>query len=163
MNAHVFSILTRAPEETERLGDRVARLLKTGGTVALRGELASGKTCFVRGMAHSFVDDSAVHSPTFTLINEYGRDPTLYHMDLYRLGCQEVAELGCEELFDGEALCVVEWADRAESLLPSRRLDIHFEHAGDDRRKLTFHDRGLMPPDWQAVLAAEGNPGTSKV
>ena len=74
-----------------------------------------------------------------------------------------MAELGCEELFDGEVLCVVEWADRAESLLPSQRLDIHFEHAGDDRRKLTFHDRGLMPPDWQAALAAEGNPGTSKV
>ncbi|MCC6697954.1 MAG: tRNA (adenosine(37)-N6)-threonylcarbamoyltransferase complex ATPase subunit type 1 TsaE [Candidatus Hydrogenedentes bacterium] len=148
-------ITTASAEETEALGGVVARLLPEGGTLALRGDLASGKTCFVRGMARAIGAAASVHSPTFTLVNEYKSQPVLYHMDLYRLtGPEEVADLGCEEIFDSDALCVVEWAERAGPLLPSRRLDILFEHAGGDVRRITFTNAGLMPQGWGTRLRA---------
>ncbi len=154
-------LVTGSPEETERLGEHLATLLaRTGGTVALRGELAAGKTCLVRGMARAFAGEEAIHSPTFTLVNEYGSDRRLFHMDLYRLGgCEEVAELGCEELFESENLCAVEWAERAEPLLPERRVDILLEHDGADRRRVTIRDRGLLPIGWRETIAQQEVPG----
>lgn len=124
------------------------------GVVALRGELASGKTCFVRGMASCY-GPTGVHSPTFTLVNEYGDAPKLYHLDLYRLsGPREVEDLGCTELFESGELCAIEWADRAETLLPDRRVDVTFEHAGDDLRRITVSNRGVLPDDWKFRLDA---------
>lgn len=162
MNETSLVLVTHSPDETERLGALLATLLPAGGTVALRGELAAGKTCFVRGMARAFAGDSAIHSPTFTLVNEYGEDRRLYHMDLYRLGSvEEVAELGCEELFESEGLCAVEWAERAEPLLPARRVDVFFEHAGEDQRRVTIQDRGLLPTGWQDAVR-NGTRGRSK-
>jgi len=145
---------THAPEDTERLGEVLATLLKgSGGTIALRGELSAGKTCLVRGMARAVSGEHGIHSPTFTLVNEYGEENKLFHMDLYRLDSYaEIAELGCEELFDSEHLCAVEWADRAEALLPERRVDVHLEHAGGDRRRIAIHDRGLCPPGWRETV-----------
>ncbi|MCC6487388.1 MAG: tRNA (adenosine(37)-N6)-threonylcarbamoyltransferase complex ATPase subunit type 1 TsaE [Candidatus Hydrogenedentes bacterium] len=155
MSGAPLVITTASAEETEALGGDVAHLLPGGGTLALRGDLASGKTCFVRGMARAIGGAASVHSPTFTLVNEYKSQPVLYHMDLYRLtGPEEVADLGCEEIFDSDALCVVEWAERADPLLPPRRLDILFEHAGGDLRRITFADSGLMPEGWESRLLA---------
>ncbi|MCL4693760.1 MAG: tRNA (adenosine(37)-N6)-threonylcarbamoyltransferase complex ATPase subunit type 1 TsaE [Candidatus Hydrogenedentes bacterium] len=146
-------LTTRSPEETERLGEALARLMPTGGTVALRGELASGKTCFVRGMARAVAGDPSIHSPTFTLINEYGSARKLFHLDLYRLGSiDEVAELGVEELFDSASICAVEWAERAELLLPAKRVDVHFDHAGEDRRTIEIGDRGMLAPGWRETI-----------
>lgn len=137
-------IETASPEETERLGRVLAEIMPRG-VVALRGDLASGKTCFVRGMAQHFGASPIVHSPTFTLINEYGSDRKLFHFDLYRLnGPYEVEDLGATELFASDALCAVEWADRAEALLPAERIDVSFEHLGDDRRRVTLVDRGVL-------------------
>lgn len=153
MSAPALTIESNSPATTERLGRLVADLLPDGGVVALYGELASGKTCFVRGIASRFVDPSLVHSPTFTLINEYGQGPKLYHMDFYRLaGPEEVADLGCLDLFESGQLCAIEWADRAIPLLPSRRLDIRFEHAGEDQRKIHLVNLELLPQHWTAVL-----------
>ena len=144
MSADVCVIETSSPEETEALGRKIAAIM-TRGVIALRGDLASGKTCFVRGMAQHFSAMPIVHSPTFTLINEYGAERKLYHFDLYRLsGPYEVEDLGATELFASDALCAVEWADRAEDLLPPQRLDILFEHAGDDRRRVTITNRGAL-------------------
>jgi tRNA threonylcarbamoyladenosine biosynthesis protein TsaE len=127
------------------VGEALAELLPAEAVVALRGDLASGKTCLVRGMAARFVPRQDVTSPTFTLVNVYGREPSLYHLDLYRLSHPaELAELGYEELFEPDGLTVVEWAERAEGLLPATRLDIALEHAGGDTRRLTFTDRGLL-------------------
>jgi len=154
VNGSDVVLVTQSPEETERVGERLARLLAGGGTVALRGELAAGKTCFVRGMARAFAGEGAIHSPTFTLVNEYGTDRRLYHMDLYRLGSvEEVAELGCEELFEGEGLCAVEWAERAEPLLPARRVDVYLQHAGADRRTIVIRDSGLLPAGWSEAFS----------
>jgi tRNA threonylcarbamoyladenosine biosynthesis protein TsaE len=155
MSASELTITTRAPEETEAIGHRLIQWLPTGAVVALRGELATGKTCLVRGMAKAVGNLEAVHSPTFTLINEYGDTRTIYHFDLYRLsGPEEVADLGCEEIFDGDGICAVEWAERAESLLPVRRLDVYLKHEGGDLRELRFVDSGVMIEGWAAALAS---------
>ncbi|HNZ18415.1 MAG TPA: tRNA (adenosine(37)-N6)-threonylcarbamoyltransferase complex ATPase subunit type 1 TsaE [Candidatus Hydrogenedentes bacterium] len=146
-------IETASPEATRRLGAALAAMLPRGAVVALRGELATGKTCLVSGMAGHFAEADYVHSPTFTLVNQYGQDPALLHVDLYRLGGpDEVADLGYAELFDSEDVCVVEWAERAETLLPDVRLDIYLELAGRDLRRLTFHNRRLLGEGWQERL-----------
>ncbi len=144
---------TASPGETQRLGAALAGLLPRGALVALRGDLATGKTCLVAGMAKRLAELDYVHSPTFTLVNQYGEDPALLHVDLYRLGGpDELADLGYAELFDSDNICVVEWAERAESLLPERRLDIFLEHAGHDLRRLTLQNRALLPRGWQEQL-----------
>ncbi|MFP4502271.1 MAG: tRNA (adenosine(37)-N6)-threonylcarbamoyltransferase complex ATPase subunit type 1 TsaE [Candidatus Hydrogenedentota bacterium] len=146
---------TVSAEATEALGQALAVLLPPGAMVALRGDLATGKTCLVRGMAAHCADRAPVHSPTFTLVNAYGPEGRLVHIDLYRLtGPEEVAALGYEELFEPEGVCVVEWADRAEGLLPARRLDIQLTHAGGDRRRIALADHGVLPPDWRDRLHA---------
>jgi tRNA threonylcarbamoyladenosine biosynthesis protein TsaE len=153
MTDDTLTIDSRTPEETEAIGAKLVELLPEGGVIALRGELASGKTCLVRGMAGAVGHPELLHSPTFTLVNEYGDDPKLYHLDLYRLGDpEEVAELGYEEIFESGELCAVEWAERAEPLLPRVRLDISLEHTGGDGRRLTLANRGLLPKVWRDAL-----------
>jgi tRNA threonylcarbamoyladenosine biosynthesis protein TsaE len=163
-----LTVTTHSGPETERLGAGVAALLPRGAVIALYGELASGKTCFVRGMAAAFSEwpdqdgregrgeglEDQVRSPTFTLINEYGLNPRLYHIDLYRLaGPADVADLGCAELFDSDDVCAVEWAERAGPMLPPVRLDVHLEHGGGDTRRITLTDRGLLHDDWIEHIA----------
>lgn len=133
-----FSLVTHSAEETEALGAKLSQQLPTGTVVALYGDLAAGKTCLVRGMAQHFGRVENVHSPTFTLVNIYGEAPRqLFHLDLYRLGTvEELYDLGFEELFEPQGICVVEWAERAAQVLPESRVDIHLEHAGGDTRKI---------------------------
>lgn len=139
-----LEIITHSPEETEKLGERLAALLPRGTVVALYGDLATGKTCLTRGMTRFFTKEARVHSPTFTLVNEYGDDPVLYHLDLYRLGGEEdLLTVGYEDLIESDGICIIEWADRAASLLPSERLDIFLEHVEDDRRSLHFEAKGM--------------------
>ena len=96
-----ITITTQSAEETERLGERLSALLPRGAVVTLRGDLAAGKTCLVRGMARRFQANETVASPTFTIVNQYGDDLKLYHIDLYRMAdLAEVADLGYDELFD---------------------------------------------------------------
>ena len=148
-----LTLETHSPEETKRLGSALVDLLSPGAVVALRGELGSGKTCFVRGMASHFATTEIVSSPTFTIVNQYGDDPRLYHVDLYRLGrLEELADIGYEELFEPDGVCVIEWAERAEDLLPARRVDILFEHVDEVTRRLTLRNLGLLPHSWSEQL-----------
>jgi len=151
-----IQIETTAPEQTEAIGRVLAEILPPGTLVALYGDLATGKTCLVRGMASFVGGNEPVHSPTFTLVNQYGETCPLYHLDLYRLdGPEMLADLGYEEVFDGEGLCVVEWAERAEGLLPGEHLEIQLRHAGGDRRALTLNPKGIaLPADLEARLCA---------
>lgn len=152
-DADMLDFVTSSPAQTEQCGERLAALLPAGAVVALYGELATGKTCFVRGMASFFAGDEPIHSPTFTLVNEYGREKKLYHLDLYRLARPEdVLALGCEELFEPDGVCVVEWADRAQDVLPPVRVDVFFEHRGGDLRALRILNRGALPPFWKSSL-----------
>lgn len=139
-----LEIITRSPEETEKLGERLAALLPRGSVVALYGDLATGKTCLTRGLTRFFAKDARVHSPTFTLVNEYGEDPVLYHLDLYRLGgVEDLISIGYEDIIESDGICIIEWADRADSYLPEERLDIFLEHRNDDCRSLRFEPRGM--------------------
>ncbi len=140
---------TQCPEETERLGLALAKVLQPGTVVALFGGLATGKTCLVRGMAAHFAPGQPTHSPTFTLVNEYGQAPILYHLDLYRLsGPDELADLGYEEIIDGQGICAIEWAERAGRMLPTTALRIRLEHAGGDRRRITIENPGTLGEHW---------------
>ncbi|MCK5862559.1 MAG: tRNA (adenosine(37)-N6)-threonylcarbamoyltransferase complex ATPase subunit type 1 TsaE [Candidatus Hydrogenedentes bacterium] len=148
-----FKITTHTPEATEALGESLAALLPPGAVLALYGDLATGKTCLTRGMTRHFTGDDTVHSPTFTLVNEYGKDQVLYHIDLYRLGCEEeLLTLGYEDFIESNGICVIEWADRAPRFLPAQRIDIHLDHAGGDARTLYIENLGILPIQWQQSL-----------
>lgn len=155
MNEDTLVIHSASEEETEALGRRLAPLLQPGALVALNGELAAGKTCFVRGLVAHYSNECPVSSPTFTIVNQYDGPPTIFHVDLYRTtSAAEIIDLGYEEIFDSrDGLCVVEWADRAEMLLPEKRLDVLFDHAGGDRRTITVRNHDLLSPGWKSVLA----------
>lgn len=149
-----LSFVTRSAAETQALGRALMDLLPHGALIALYGDLGAGKTCLVRGMAEAVGMMERVTSPTFTLVHEYCGDRTLYHLDLYRLTSPEqVLHLGYEDLFDpGDGLCVVEWAERAEGMLPERRVDIRLTHEGGDARRIEVENRGLMLTGWERHL-----------
>lgn len=107
-------ILSRSEAETEALGERLGRALGGRGVVLLEGELGSGKTVLVRGLARALgVERREIQSPTYALVHEHeGSEGRLVHADLYRLEPDEVPGLGLEEHWDGEALVAVEWPDR---------------------------------------------------
>lgn len=133
---------TDSPEATHALGQQLAARLQPGDVVALYGELGTGKTQLVKGIAAGLgLPDAIVSSPTFTLVHEYlgGRLP-LYHFDAYRLhSLEEFYDLGYEEYFYSHGVCVVEWADRIAPLLPPHTLHLHLAHLGGNRRRITWH------------------------
>lgn len=141
----MVSVTSHSVEETIRLGERLGRLLEPGSFIALTGELGAGKTQFVRGVASGLGIDSSVPitSPTFTLLNEYQGRIRLYHFDLYRLGgVDDAAELGFDEYFDGNGVCLVEWAERLGSDILTERLDIIFDYLSDTERRIDFISHG---------------------
>jgi tRNA threonylcarbamoyladenosine biosynthesis protein TsaE len=126
MKAH--STRTYGEQETRRLGAALAQHLRGGEILGLCGDLGSGKTVFVRGLAEGLgVPASKVRSPTFTLINEYsgGRLP-LYHLDLYRMELTAVDTLALREYLYGDGVCVVEWWERLPAGQCTIRIDIRF-------------------------------------
>jgi tRNA threonylcarbamoyladenosine biosynthesis protein TsaE len=135
------SVITHNEEETVALGRRLGSQLKAGDFIALHGELGSGKTRFVRGVAEALQVDPAepVTSPTYALLHIHdGRIP-LYHFDLYRLsGDEEVAQLGFTEYFYGDGVCVVEWADRLHGERPAECLTVTFSHLREEEREIDF-------------------------
>ncbi|MGP0630392.1 tRNA (adenosine(37)-N6)-threonylcarbamoyltransferase complex ATPase subunit type 1 TsaE [Nitrospina sp. 32_T5] len=114
---------SRSPEDTKNLGQRMGRLLKPGDILLLFGDLGTGKTTLVQGIAHGMEvpPDQYVRSPSFTLINEYrGRMP-IYHIDLYRIESEgELADLGLEDYLFGEGVTLIEWG---EKLFPDQKTD----------------------------------------
>lgn len=133
---------SHSPQETADFAAAALARLVPGAVLALHGELGSGKTCFVRGLAAALHLAVPVTSPTFTLIHEYPSDPPLYHMDLYRLGGPDALdELGLDDYLDGTGITVIEWADRAGPLLPARTIHIHFEiEPNPETRTITVKD-----------------------
>ena len=136
-------VVTGSPEETRQLGEELAAELVGGDLIALAGDLGSGKTCMIQGICRGLGVGDLVSSPTFVLANEYegmlgGRSITVFHLDLYRLNSRtELEDLGAEEYFYGQGVCLVEWADRAEGLLPLNRRDVQLEYLSDERRRIT--------------------------
>ena len=136
-----WAVITTSQRRTRDLGRKLAPLLEGGDIVGLSGELGTGKTCFVRGVAEGLgVGDNAwIRSPTFTLINEYhGRLP-LYHIDLYRVsGRGEQEGLNLREYLYGDGICIVEWFEYLAAEAPDEYLHVSLAHCGTNRRRLTF-------------------------
>ena len=134
----VETYLTRSEEETISLGQALARRLPRRAVVLLIGNLGAGKTTLAKGIVKglSVAEPEEVSSPTFTLIYEYS--PACYHIDLYRLDEErEVETLGLEEIFEKEAVVLVEWGERFPRLMPKERVEINLEHQSEDARRIT--------------------------
>jgi len=143
-----ITLATASAAETRRLGQRCGRRLRTPLVICLIGDLGTGKTVFVQGLARGLdvAADYAVTSPSFTLINEYPGRLKLFHIDLYRLGAQaHLDDLGLAEILHGEGVAAVEWADKLAHGAVAERLEIRFEFGDDDRRRLRVVAYGQAP------------------
>jgi tRNA threonylcarbamoyladenosine biosynthesis protein TsaE len=129
---------TASEEQTIELGERLAGMLPARGVALLIGELGAGKTTLAKGIVkgRGAAQPEEVSSPTYTLIHEYGGG-RVYHVDLYRLDDpREVARLGLEELFDRDALTLVEWGERFPQLMPAGRTEIRIRAIEDEEREI---------------------------
>ncbi len=127
-------------KELESVAAKLGTLVKVGDVICMTGDLGAGKTTFTQSFANGLEVNDYVTSPTFTLINEYeGRIP-LYHFDVYRINhISEMEDLGYEEYFYGEGVCVVEWASLIEEVLPDDRLWIEIKVTGIESRRICFN------------------------
>ena len=130
---------------TEALGRRLGRLLFPGAVVALVGPLGAGKTHLTRAVAEGLgiADSRAVSSPTFVLLQEYRARLPVYHFDAYRLGGEgEFFDLGAHEYFEGNGVCLVEWADRVAGVLPPDHLRVTLAVTGETARQAILEGYG---------------------
>lgn len=136
-------IETENPEETFALGQKIGRAATPGQVYTLTGDLGVGKTVFTQGVASGLGITEPVNSPTFTIVQVYeeGRLP-FYHFDVYRIGdIEEMEEIGYDDYFFGEGICLIEWAELIEEILPENRISITIEKdlsRGFDYRCITI-------------------------
>ncbi len=131
--------LTASEEETISLGEKLALRLPAKAVVLLIGNLGAGKTTLAKGIVKGLgaAEPEQVSSPTFTLIHEYS--PRCYHIDLYRLDHErEVETLGLEEIFERDAVVLIEWGERFPALMPPVRIEIRLEPKAEDIREIRF-------------------------
>lgn len=131
---------SNTPEETIAMGKKFAATLGEGDVVCLEGDLGAGKTHFVKGMAEAYgIDREEVSSPTFTLINEYYGEKTLYHFDCYRMESpREAIEIGLEEYLYDDGISVIEWPERIASLIPPDAIWVAIEEIDRNTRKFVI-------------------------
>jgi tRNA threonylcarbamoyladenosine biosynthesis protein TsaE len=128
---------TSSAEETIALGRQIASTLPRRAIILLIGNLGAGKTTLAKGIVSGLgaASEDEVSSPTFTLIHEYS--PRVYHIDLYRLDrADQVATLGLDEIFDREAVVLIEWGERFPELMPSERIEIRLRALDEDHREI---------------------------
>ena len=134
-----------SPEDTLNLGCEMGRNAQPGDVYTLIGDLGVGKTVFTQGIAEGLEIDESICSPTFTIVQVYeeGRMP-FYHFDVYRIGdIEEMDEIGYEDYFYGEGLCMIEWANLIEEIIPAHHKEITIEkdlEKGFDYRKITIKE-----------------------
>ena len=149
MGGRSLSLSTSSAQETRRLGEALATLLKPGDVVSFTGDLGAGKTTMVQGVARGLGVEQPVVSPTFTLVREYSGAVPVYHLDVYRLDrIQDVLDLGFEEMIDSAAVVVVEWGEGIESILPGEHLTVELSipEEGVERRVVI----SAVSPGWAA-------------
>ena len=139
------SLICKNENETRELAKNLASILKKGDVIVLSGELGAGKTKFVEGILEHFNLQDEISSPTFTIVNEYQNDEiNIYHFDLYRLSdIYEFENIGGEEYFN-KGICIFEWGELIEDILPNDYIKIKFERIGneDNYRKLNIETFG---------------------
>jgi tRNA threonylcarbamoyladenosine biosynthesis protein TsaE len=142
MASEVITI-SNSVEETIEAGYEFGKQLKRGDVVCLDGDLGAGKTHFVKGVASYFgIEPEKVSSPTYTLIHEYSGDISVYHFDCYRLKSEtEAIEIGAEEYFYGEGICLIEWPKKIGSLVPEEAIWIQISHLSDQKREIIIHHK----------------------
>ena len=134
-----MQFITNAPEETEALGEKLAKLLRPGTVLAYLGDLGAGKTAFTRGLARGLGCRETVTSPTYTIVNEYlgGRLP-LFHFDMYRLtSSDDLWDIGWEDYLDRQGVCAVEWSENVPEAMAGA-LTVRIEKLGDSVRRITI-------------------------
>jgi len=136
---------SQSPEQTQLLGRYLGELAQKADVFLLVGELGTGKTCLVQGIAHGLAIKEYAFSPTFVILREYhGRLP-LYHIDFYRLDhVEEIADLGLEEYYYGDGVCVVEWAEKGLQVVPRDNLliTLHYIPAYHTGRSICLKPQG---------------------
>lgn len=147
----MFEITTHSADETQKIGEIFAALLRAGNTVCLNGELGSGKTVFVRGAVKGLGFDDHVTSPTFALVHEYQAASTIYHIDCFRLfTTQDFMSLGIEDYLAAEGVIFAEWGDRIADMFNDWlwKINFNFVDGGENDRRIVFslgrrsHSRG---------------------
>ena len=139
-------IETRSPEETFALGEKIGRQARKGQVYTLTGDLGTGKTVFTQGVAAGLGIREPVNSPTFTIVQVYeeGRLP-FYHFGVYRIGdIEEMEEIGYDDYFFGEGICLIEWAELIEEILPENRISITIQkdlEKGFDYRRIIIEEK----------------------
>ena len=140
-------ILIKTPENLPEAAREFASLMGDETVYAFRGEMGAGKTTFIAALVRELgVSDDMANSPSFAIINEYRSDTTaelIYHFDLYRLeSVEEALEIGIEDYFDSGALCLLEWPERIEALLPDDTVEVEVRVNPDESRTLV-----VRPPE----------------
>ena len=134
-----MEFLTNSPEETEKVGAALGRILNPGAVIAYRGDLGAGKTAFTRGLARGLGYEEPVTSPTYTIVNEYlgGRLP-LFHFDMYRLASSDdLWDIGWDDYLDRNGVCAVEWSENvADALEDAICVTIH--KTGETSRRIVI-------------------------
>jgi tRNA threonylcarbamoyladenosine biosynthesis protein TsaE len=142
------TFISHSPAETESLGERWGRAAQTGLVIGLSGDLGAGKTQLVKGLARGLGIPARVHSPTFTLVNEYGGGRLrLFHLDLYRLETRgQMVSAGLEEFLQPDGVTVIEWAERLEDgrwkMEDGKIIKANIEIIGESERKIIYDDFG---------------------
>ena len=144
------TFISHSPADTEALGEKFGRAAQRGQIIALSGDLGAGKTQFVRGVARGLEIPARVHSPTFTLVNEYGGGRLkLFHLDLYRLETvAQIVSAGIEEFLQPDGVSVIEWAERLgdgrwKMEDGKKFMRVNIEIVSESARKITYDDSGV--------------------
>jgi len=129
-------------EETNKIGIKIGKLLSSGDILCLNGDLGAGKTTMTKSIGIGLGVDEYITSPTFALINEYSGRIPVYHFDVYRLeNAHELYDLGFDEYFYGNGVCIIEWADKIERMIPNERIVIDIEKGKIEDERI-LHIRG---------------------
>ena len=134
-----MEFITHSPEETEKIGAALGRVVPAGTVIAYCGDLGAGKTAFTRGLARGLGCTEQVTSPTYTIVNEYlsGRCP-LFHFDMYRLrSADDLWDIGWEDYLDRNGVCAVEWSENVREALEDA-MTVRIDKLGDDTRRITL-------------------------
>ena len=133
-------MISNSFNETIALGEKIGKLLDEGSVIALKGDLAGGKTTFTKGIGKALNIKQVINSPTFTILKIYEGDKKLFHIDAYRLE-NNFYDLGLEE-YEDEGIMVIEWPEYYQDFLPKEYLEITFKYVDDDTREIEFIPHG---------------------